>query len=451
MKTKLFSLLIIAVLVFSVGIYAVSFLTNQARGGVVPVSKHFGNQAENTACTETTSDLITNSHYTDDCGKKNTSGLKYEDEATTNEVTDECTDTETELESEIENESECKIEIESTATTAEEITATAKPPQAVRVSPQPVKPVTTQPPLTTTTKPTPPPTTTKAPIKPAQPAYICKLDNLIGKPLADITAQFGNPAAQEKSEYGFSWYVYHKNYANFVMVGIQNNTVVGLYSNSPTLSFEGLKVGVSKSSVRSTLSSEYTGPVTSILKGNTKYILDKTDQRDVFSDSQKYVTVFYDTTKGGTLTAIQIITSSVEQSFKVLPLPSKQTSDSYEKLSFYLANSIRVRNSLVPLRYDNKLETLSREHSRDMLNRNYFNHNTPDGVTPKQRLQTAGINYRAYGENIVKNHPSAVSSHEGYMNSNGHRANILGDFTHMGVGVAMNANALYQTQLFVRY
>ncbi|MGI6248092.1 MAG: CAP domain-containing protein [Acutalibacteraceae bacterium] len=451
MKTKLFSLLIIAVLVFSVGIYAVSFLTNPVRGGVVPVSEGSVEQTINMTSAEPASDLPANSTDTNNYIEKTAIRLKPEDEATTNEVTDEYTDTDTELESEIENESKCEIEIESAATTAEEITATAKPPQAARVSPQPVKPVATQPPPATTTKPTPPPTTTKAPAKPAQPAYSCKLDNLIGKPLADITAQFGNPAAQEKSEYGFSWYVYHKNYANFVMVGIQNNTVVGLYSNSPTLSFEGVKVGASKSTVRSAFSSKYTGPVTSILKGNTQYILDKTDQRDVFSDSQKYVTVFYDTTKGGTLTAIQVIAYSAEQTLKLLPLPSKQTSDSYEKLSFYLANSIRVRNSLDPVRYDKKLETVSREHSQDMLNRNYFNHNTPEGVTPKQRIQAAGIDYRAFGENIAKNHPSAISTHESYMNSSGHRANILGNFTHLGVGVAMNANALYQTQLFVRY
>ncbi len=425
-KNKILPMILIALLVFGLSVWAVSFLVNQVRKNDDNASEWSEELTGNTTATETALGFITNSTYTEETENSSTS--------------------------------QTAVTQNSTAQT----TATSKPPQTTKKSvpttisttkpPLLVNP-TTKPPLTTkptTTKPTPV-TSTKAPAPPAQPAYSCKLDNLLGKPLSDILAKFGNPVAKEKSEYGFIWYIYHKNYSNYIMVGIQNNSVVGLYSNSPTLSFEGLKLGVSKKTARGNLSSKYTGPLTSILKDNTEYVLAKIDQRDVFSDNEKYITVFYDATKGGVLTAIQIIAFAAEQGFGSLPAPNNQISVSYERICFYLTNAARVRNSLPPVRYDKKLEAVCRAHSLDMLKRNYFSHTTPEGIEPKQRIQAAGINYRAFGENIAKNHPGAISSHEGYMNNTRHRASILGNYTHMGVGVAMGTTALLQTQLFVRY
>ncbi len=300
-----------------------------------------------------------------------------------------------------------------------------------------------------TTKPT-----TSAPAAstpPVNPSVIM-LDSLFGLSAAHITQQFGSPAAIEKSEYGFSWYVYHKNYSRFVLVGIQNNKVMGLYSNSADMLFESLKVGAAKNSVRQVLrTKEYTGPVESILKGNTNYTLSLTGERDVFMNGQKYITVFYDNIKGGTLTAVQIIDYATEQGFGYLSAPDTKLAESYERISFYLINSIRVRFGKPVLQYDNNMAKVAAAHSQDMITRRYFDHLNPQGQKVDGRIEAAGYSYRSCGENIAKDHPSAISAHENYLNSPGHRDNILGDFKHLGVGVRMDGKSILQTQVFVTY
>lgn len=206
------------------------------------------------------------------------------------------------------------------------------------------------------------------------------LDNLIGKSKACITEQFGSPVAIEKSKYGFSWHVYHDNYAGFFMVGIHNSSVVGLYSNSPTLRFENISAGTAKKIVSEKLYGRYSGPLTFIQKGNTKHILSRTEQMDVFVDDQKYVTIFYDNISGGKLVSIQIIDYSTEQNFGGMPAPDKGFADSYERISFYLINSTRKIFNRPILQYDDNMAKIAAAHSHDMLNRSFFSHINPDGL-----------------------------------------------------------------------
>jgi uncharacterized protein YkwD len=309
------------------------------------------------------------------------------------------------------------------------------------------KPTTTKP---TTTKPaTPSPTTTTAPAKPSG----IVLDNLLDKSAAYITEQFGKPVAIEKSEYGFSWHIYHKNYANFFMIGIQNNKVVGLYSNSKDLSFASIKTGTTKRNVRAALK-DYTGPMKSIYKNkfNTEYWFQETmlAQRDVFTDNQKYITVFYDNIKGGILTAVQIIDYSTEQSIGLYPTPNKGFIDSYERISFHLINATRVRFNKSRLQYDNNMAEVAAAHSQDMIDRSFFDHINPDGLRVGDRIEEAGYRNFSCAENLAKDHSGAISAHENYMNSSGHRENILGnEYKYVGVGVRMTKDAILQSQVYI--
>lgn len=300
-----------------------------------------------------------------------------------------------------------------------------------------------------------PPAPATAPLKP----FNEMLDTLIGQSVAYVTQQFGSPIAVEKSEYGFSWYVYHNNYTRLVMIGIKNNIVVGLYSNSAELKFNNISVGTPKSSVRSSMKG-YTGPLASIIKNNTatsytEYKFDRTimEQRDVFTDGQKYVTLFYENIKikDGVLTAVQIIEYSTEQNTGGLPNPDTELAKSYERISFYLINSIRVRFGKPVLQYDNNMAKVAAAHSQDMITRRYFDHLNPQGQKVDGRIEAAGYSYRSCGENIAKDHPNAISAHENYLNSPRHRDNILGDFKHLGVGVRMDGKSILQTQVFVTF
>lgn len=100
-----------------------------------------------------------------------------------------------------------------------------------------------------------------------------------------------------------------------------------------------------------------------------------------------------------------------------------------------LINIERSKYGLNPLVEDVQLTVLARKHSADMFQRGYFSHNTPEGITPFDRMHQAGINYITAGENLALS-PSLSLAHTGLMNSPGHRANILNPKYHkVGIGV----------------
>lgn len=106
-----------------------------------------------------------------------------------------------------------------------------------------------------------------------------------------------------------------------------------------------------------------------------------------------------------------------------------------EQQMFQMVNQQRVAAGLAPLIFDNKLRAVARAHSNDMFKRGYFSHYTPEGLSPFDRMQKAGITYQYAGENLALA-PSTSLAMQGLMNSPGHRANILDPNYHkVGIGV----------------
>lgn len=110
-----------------------------------------------------------------------------------------------------------------------------------------------------------------------------------------------------------------------------------------------------------------------------------------------------------------------------------------------LLNEERARHGLRPLRQNAILEAASQRHSEDMVRRHYFEHETPDGRSPGERMRSAGYSVcECYvGENLYwgagRNAPPAEAV-DGWMNSPGHRANVLSpDFTEVGIGIVYDA------------
>lgn len=105
-----------------------------------------------------------------------------------------------------------------------------------------------------------------------------------------------------------------------------------------------------------------------------------------------------------------------------------------EKRMLDLVNAERTKQGLRPLRVDPVIAAVARAHSADMLRRGYFSHVTPEGKTPADRADDAGVRYFVYGENIAYA-PDVSIAHSGLMNSPGHRANILSpEFGRIGIG-----------------
>lgn len=102
---------------------------------------------------------------------------------------------------------------------------------------------------------------------------------------------------------------------------------------------------------------------------------------------------------------------------------------------FNLINAKRTANGLSPLNIDNELQNVARVKAKDMVDNNYFSHNSPTYGTPFNMMKNFGITYKTAGENIAGN-SSNQGAVEAWMNSEGHRANILNSsYNYTGVAV----------------
>jgi len=120
----------------------------------------------------------------------------------------------------------------------------------------------------------------------------------------------------------------------------------------------------------------------------------------------------------------------------------------YEQKVVELTNQERAKNGLKPLALDTELSKVAREKSRDMQNKGYFSHTSPTYGSPFDMMKKFGISYRSAGENIAMGQRTPEEVVNAWMNSSGHRANILNSsYTHIGVGYAATGN--YWTQMFI--
>ncbi|MGX1854211.1 CAP domain-containing protein [Streptomyces sp. NPDC055299] len=117
-----------------------------------------------------------------------------------------------------------------------------------------------------------------------------------------------------------------------------------------------------------------------------------------------------------------------------------------------LVNAQRAQHGCGPLKVDSHLTTAAQKHSDDMAARNYYEHNTPEGVDPGTRMTNAGFPWSSWAENIFKSPKDPATAMDGWMKSPGHRDNILNcSYKSTGVGVNLSANGPWWTQDFATH
>jgi RNA polymerase sigma factor (sigma-70 family) len=128
---------------------------------------------------------------------------------------------------------------------------------------------------------------------------------------------------------------------------------------------------------------------------------------------------------------------------------TKAPSGSFGQQVTQLVNAERAKNGCGPVTQNGKLDTAALRHSQDMAARNYFDHTDPDGKDPGDRITAAGYTWSTYGENIARGQQTPASVMDSWMNSPGHRANILNcSFKEIGVGVHQGSGGPWWTQVF---
>ncbi|BAU28684.1 putative YkwD family protein [Aneurinibacillus soli] len=109
------------------------------------------------------------------------------------------------------------------------------------------------------------------------------------------------------------------------------------------------------------------------------------------------------------------------------------TADEQQMLD--LVNKERTQRGLAPLKANLELTKLARLKAQDMIDKNYFSHQSPTYGSPFDMMNRFGVSYRTAGENIAGN-SSVAAAHTALMNSEGHRANILNTaYTEVGIGI----------------
>ena len=147
--------------------------------------------------------------------------------------------------------------------------------------------------------------------------------------------------------------------------------------------------------------------------------------------SKKYVKAIYPNSNSGT--------NSGSNSSSSGNTSNTSTLSSDEKEVFDLINKQRTNNGLSVLTIDTEVQNVARVKAKDMVDNNYFSHNSPTYGSPFDMLKSFKVSYKTAGENIAGNSSNSAAV-TAWMNSSGHKANILNSsFNYTGIGIVKSS------------
>lgn len=239
----------------------------------------------------------------------------------------------------------------------------------------------------------------------------------IGMKKSELLNSFGEPSLILDSDFNCPVYIYNDDYSSLVFVYVKNDVIIGYYTNATVFETCGIKSSFTRDEIYN-ITLAMSGCKTSDYRNN----------------------LWYD--YNGELISILVMIPSIDPNkltTSYLPTASSKVIRNMERIYFELVNGFRGRNGIAPLSFDSEMSVVARNHSEDMTKRGYFDHTTPEGLTIRDRLDSAGLLYSSYGEIIAGDIClSTVSNIVTFMRSIGHRKNMLkSDFTSAGVGVSI--------------
>jgi uncharacterized protein YkwD len=287
------------------------------------------------------------------------------------------------------------------------------------------------------------------------------LHTTIGISKEEVIKQFGQPSSTYPSAYDYEWWVY-KTDEYYIQLGMLDEKVVTCYAlgnhqrmapfasgqtygelnqtyafqNKVQFSHRGNKYGVELS--------EADVQERPIIEKDGVWIqlyIDRPTQKLSsvrYMDADTFIKMRpYDFTYTGKLSTPRVL-SDVEQ---------KKVDDGDAKQILDVTNMIRKRHQLSVMKWNDKASHVAFLHSKDMKEQQYFAHVSPTTGELKDRLKRGEVSYKAAGENIAYNYVDGIAAVEAWMNSEGHRKNMIyPTYTSLGVGV----DKKYYTQNFIR-
>jgi len=204
--------------------------------------------------------------------------------------------------------------------------------------------------------------------------------------------------------------------------------------------------------ISSALTTAYAAPTMGwrLSKDHRKYEWVNLTQPTIETTTKKPAASVETTTKKPT-TSVETTTETTTAASTSTTTNNTQTDNTQAAQVLALVNKERAKENLAPLKLNTALTKVAQLKSEDMKNKNYFNHTSPTYGSPFAMMQQFGINYKYAGENIAKGQKTAEAVVTAWMNSEGHRKNIMNkNFTEMGLGYVKSGSTTYWTQMFIQ-
>lgn len=284
----------------------------------------------------------------------------------------------------------------------------------------------------------------------------------IGKPIAELEQEMGEPVRMDLSAYGYVWWVYTNERDYYIQFGVEEDHVQTIYAVGNGLSLEPIQLGAAYETVREEFPFEEEVDYTDGY-ATYRFRMTKEDiiQRPLVKVSDDLFMQLYFDTFTNELSSVRLMDADVllhHQPYEVVyrgPLPAKpdltdnewsQVEKGMEQQIFNISNVLRNRFDKPALEWEEDVSEVAYKHSKDMNDNNYFSHYSLNGDGLKERLEITGLLYISAGENIAAQYPDAPAAVEGWLNSDSHREALLQEeYTHLGVGVYR----FYYTQNFL--
>lgn len=214
------------------------------------------------------------------------------------------------------------------------------------------------------------------------------------------------PTRTEVGADGYNWYVYADDYSQYIKVGVIDGVVKKLYTTAKGFSVAG-----------------YTDGMTC------------TDTKTVSIGKGVSLIPYVDSVGGNVLYGIALKDISCYESNTF----NSNTIAATNNEIFDITNAYRVKNGLEPYKEYGLLGDVAQNYAEYMAENSHFSHTDLNGNKSSQRITSAGINWSSCGENIATGYTSPEQVMDGWINSSGHRSNLLNTkYEYLGVGTAYN-------------
>jgi uncharacterized protein YkwD len=226
---------------------------------------------------------------------------------------------------------------------------------------------------------------------------------------AELIDLMGQPdETMSTTYYGYPVYVYGtSDYVNFCYIGVSDGEVAYICASGRGFDYMGYKMG------------------------------DTTEYDSSKSYGKSYGAALYrDSNDNDIIHTVVLRDASVSLARNT----SEAALDNEAKLNFYLTNAFRVYHNATKLKWSEPMADLAKSYSTKMSDEGFFAHTTPDGITARDRIESTFYshiygNLGPSGENIAWGYRTAVDVTNGWINSSGHRTNMLySSYSYLGVG-----------------